>query len=265
MPHSSAVFVPTGSVVLVGLPPASRMARNGREAWIVFAPAGPPEKNPPFARTVDAVADVAAVVDFVRKRRGVERVNLVGWSWGTAIMGGYTSQNNEKVKRLALYAPLWIIKEAPPIRGVGAYRTVVKDAARARGANGIPAGRVEEISPTAWFEQWWSGNVATDPGGAARTPPVVRAPNGVIKDLEEFWSVGKATYDPSQIRVPTLLILAEWDRDTPPYMAQEVFSKLANAPYRRHVVLREGTHAVVLEKNRMQLIREVQNFLEGSY
>ena len=65
--------------------------------------------------------------------------------------------------------------------------------------------------------------------------------------------------------MPTLLILAEWDRDTPPYMAQEVFARLTNAPYRRHVVLREGTHAIVLEKNRMNLLREVQNFLEGSY
>ncbi|MFO1199885.1 MAG: alpha/beta fold hydrolase [Burkholderiaceae bacterium] len=225
----------------------------------------PPDRNPPFARTADAVADVGAVVDFVRKRRGVERVNLVGWSWGTTIMAGYTAQNNDKVKRLTLYAPLWIIKDAPPIQGFGSYRTVTKDPARSRGANGIPKERVEEISPAAWFEQWWAANLATDPAGAARTPAVLRAPNGVIQDIAEFWAKGKSTYDPAQIRVPTLVILAEWDRDTPPYMAQEVFSRLVNASYRRHVVLREGTHAIVLEKNRMQLIAEIQNFLEGPY
>jgi hypothetical protein len=51
-----------------------------------------------------------------------------------------------------------------------------------------------------------------------------------------------------------LLILAEWDQDTPLYMAQEVFAKLTNAPYKRHVLIGEGTHAVAVEKNRMHLI-----------
>ena len=75
---------------------------------------------------------------------------------------------------------------------------------------------------------------ATDPVGAKQNPPVIRAPNGVLKEIAEHWGVGKATYDPEKIRVPTLLILAEWDQDTPLYMAQEVFSKLVNTPYKRH-------------------------------
>jgi esterase/lipase len=62
--------------------------------------------------------------------------------------------------------------------------------------------------------------------------------------------------------VPTLLILAEWDQDTPPYMAQEVFSRLVNAPYRRLEMLSEGTHAIALEKNRVHIMQQVQNFLE---
>ncbi|HMK66218.1 MAG TPA: alpha/beta hydrolase, partial [Thermodesulfobacteriota bacterium] len=61
---------------------------------------------------------------------------------------------------------------------------------------------------------------------------------------------------------PTLLILAEWDQDTPLYMAQELFGKLINTPYKRHVILGAGTHAIVLEKNRMDLITQVQQFLD---
>ena len=90
----------------------------------------------------------------------------------------------------------------------------------------------------------------------------MRAPNGVIKDIVEIWGAGKATWEPEKIRVPTLLILAEWDQDTPLFMAQEVFAKLVNAPYKRHVVLGEGTHAIGLEKNRMDLINQVQYFLD---
>ena len=222
----------------------------------------PPAENPPFATTADAVRDVGSAVDFILKRRNIAKLNLIGWSWGTALMAGYTMNNNDKVNKLVLYAPLWTLKAPPPISGSGAYRAVTREPARQRGARGIPAQRVEEISPTAWFDQWWQGNLATDPAGAKQNPPVVRAPNGVLKDIVDFWGVGKATWEPEKIRVPTLLILAEWDQDTPLFMAQEVFARLTNAPYKRHVVIGEGTHAVALEKNRMHLINQVQSFLD---
>ena len=84
----------------------------------------------------------------------------------------------------------------------------------------------------------------------------------VLKDIAEFLGKGIPPYNPSDIRVPTLLIVAEWDQDTPLYMAQEVFSRLVNTPYKREVVLAQGTHAIVVEKNRMELIKEVQRFLD---
>lgn len=249
------------------------MASRGFDAYLVDvrgygrstrppAMAAPANANPPFADTADAVKDVGAAVDFILKRRGVAKLNLIGWSWGTAIMGTYTVANNAKVERLVLYAPLYAMRDAPPISGVGAYRTVQREAARQRGARGIPADKVEDISPRAWFDQWFDANLATDPAGAAQTPPVVRAPNGVIKDIGEIWAKGRSPYDPAQIRVPTLLVIGEWDQDTPLYMAQDVFAKMTHSPDKRFVILGEGTHAMALEKHRMRLIREVQQFLE---
>jgi len=222
----------------------------------------PAAENPPFATTADAIKDVGSAVDFILKRRSVSKLNLVGWSWGTALMAGYTMTHNDRVNKLVLYAPLWTLKAPPPFSGSGAYRTVARDAARQRGIRGIPPQRVEEISPTAWFDTWWQGNLATDPPGAKQNPPVLRAPNGVLKDIVDYWGTGKATWEPEKIRVPTLLILAEWDQETPLYMAQEVFARLVNTPYKRHVVLGEGTHVVALEKNRMHLINQVQSFLD---
>jgi pimeloyl-ACP methyl ester carboxylesterase len=222
----------------------------------------PPAENPPFATTVEAVKDVGSAVDFILKRRGIAKLNLVGWSWGTTIMGSYTTANNEKVNKLALYAPLWLLKAPPPFSGSGAYRTASRDAVRERGIRGIPAQRIEEISPGTWFDTWWQATLATDPSGAKQNPPVIRAPNGVLKDIADYLGVGKAIWSPEEIRVPTLLILAEWDQDVPLYMAQEVFSKLVNASYKRHVVIGEGTHTVALEKNRMHLINQIQSFLD---
>jgi pimeloyl-ACP methyl ester carboxylesterase len=228
----------------------------------------PPDKNPPFAHTDAAIKDVSSVVEHLLKRRGVQKINLLGWSWGTTIMGAYTAKNNEKVRRLVLYAPLWLLKEPPPIGGqgpLGAYRTVTADSARQRGLRGITQDRQEEISPKAWFEKWWEANLATDPMGAKQEPPVLRAPNGIIEDLRKYWMSGKPYYEPSEIEVPTLVILAEWDQDTPLYMAQEVFQKLTKPKVKRMVVIGEGTHAVALEKNRLQLFRETALFLEEEH
>ena len=39
-------------------------------------------------------------------------------------------------------------------------------------------------------------------------PPVIRAPNGVLADSNDYWSAGKAYYDPGKITVPALLVQA---------------------------------------------------------
>ena len=56
-----------------------------------------PKANPPIVRGDTAVKDIGTVVDFVLARRNIPRVNLLGWSWGTALMAAYTTQNNAKV------------------------------------------------------------------------------------------------------------------------------------------------------------------------
>jgi len=223
----------------------------------------PAAENPPIVNTDVAVKDVGAVVDHILARRGVARINLLGWSWGTTIMGGYTAQNNSKVERLVLYAPVWLFKAAPPIGGgaaLGAYRIVKKEDAKKRIARGVPPEKQQELLPDAWFDAWWKEVVEPDPVGAGQNPQVVRAPNGAIEDFQKYWN--KPYYDAANIAVPTLLVLAEWDVDTPPYMAQTLFGNLKNAPVKRLVMIGEGTHSVVLEKNRLQLFREVQLFLE---
>ena len=62
--------------------------------------------------------------------------------------------------------------------------------------------------------------------------------------------------------VPTLLIHAEWDADLPSDQARGYFTKLVNAPYKRYIEIGEGTHTIIMEKNRMQFFREIMNFLD---
>ena len=223
----------------------------------------PASENPPIVRTDVAVKDVEATVDHILARRGLTKLNLMGWSWGTAIMGRYATQNSGKVDRLVLYAPPWI-REAPSTSSgeapLGAYQTWTIDQARSRLQNGAPEEKKKDLMPAAWFEAWSAATLAIDPVGAKQTPPVVRTPNGAVQDTREYWMAGKPLWEPSEVKAPTLIVVGEWDALVTG--AQAVFGQLNNAPYKRLVQIGEGTHLVFLEKNRMHLFREVQLFLD---
>jgi len=227
-----------------------------------------PDANGPIVRGGVAVKDIGSVVDFILKRRDISRLNLLGWSWGTTLTAAYTTGHADKVERLLLYAPVWI-RQTPSLvqtgaGPLGAYRTVTRDMAKQRWYTGVPEDKKDALIPAGWFDAWADATWATDPDGAKANPPVIRAPNGVVADALDFFGAGKAYYDPAKITVPTLLVDAEWDRDTPPYMAQTLFPLLVNSPDKRHVELAEGTHTIMMERNRLKLFEAVQAFLEQS-
>ena len=251
------------------------IAQHGFDVWLVdlrgygqsTRPAEmsePADKNPPIVRTDTAVRDVSSAIEFIARKRGIERLDLMGWSWGTGIMGAYAAQHPERVERLVLYAPLWVLSSPLLISGMGAYRTVSIESTRDRWLKGVAEDKRKDLIPAGYFEQWAATTFASDPEGSKKSPKVLRAPNGVLADLKEFWSAGKPMYDPSQIRAPTLLVHAEWDQDLPMAVARGLFDKLTGAQWKRFVEIGEGTHTVMLEKNRMQLFREVELFLEES-
>jgi pimeloyl-ACP methyl ester carboxylesterase len=225
-----------------------------------------PEANPPIVRGDTAVKDISTVVDFILKRRNIPRLDLLGWSWGTTLMATYTTQNAAKVERLVLYAPAWI-RTTPSLVQAGpgpipAYRMVRKDQALGRWLTGVADSKKATLIPAGWFDAWANATWTTDPEGGKMDPPVLRAPNGVVQDGVEFFGAGKPYYDPAKITVPTLLINAEWDQDTPSYMAQTLFPLLVNSPGKRYVQLAEGTHSIIMERNRLELFKAVQAFLD---
>ena len=225
----------------------------------------PPEANGPLVRGELAVADIGAAAAFIRQRRGVPKLTQLGYSWGTALMGRFAAENPNLVERLVLYAPVWLRQGASladPGGPLGAYRFVTQEQARARRGAGVPEAARANLVPAGWFEHWAGVTWATDPEGLRRNPPALRAPNGSVADGREFWGAGRAFYDPARITAPTLLVLGEWDQDTPPYMAQTLFPLLTQSPGKRLVLLGEGTHGMWMERSRGALFQSVQVFLE---
>jgi pimeloyl-ACP methyl ester carboxylesterase len=267
----------TFDLALDGLSWMDYIARAGYDVYLVdvrgygastrpAAMSEPPDRHPPVATLAEAVGDIAAAVDFILQRRRVERISLIGWSWGTVVMGRYAATHGEKVDRLVLYAPVWQRRtEALAARGtdVGtAYRLVNVGAVKSRWMAGVAPDKQEQILPRGWFDSWVAATLATDPWGAKQTPPVIRAPNGGLP-APQTGGDWVPPYDPAAIKAPTLLVKGEWDAETPSYMAQALFPLLVNAPLKQYLEIGEGTHSVMLERNRMQLFRAVQSFLEG--
>ena len=269
-PAETSFDLPVGGASMMDL-----LAERGFDVWLVDVrgygrstrPAEmsrPAAESPPIVDTATAARDVGSAVEFIRKRRGIAKLDLMGWSWGTSIMGLYTSTHDDAVNRLVLYAPMWLSHDTVPADApaLGAYRTVTRADTLARWLKGVPEEARESLIPAGWFDQWADATFATDPVGAAQTPPVLRAPNGIVADSRAYWMSGKPLYQPSAITVPTLIIDAEWDADLPTYQAAGYFAALTHTPYKRWVQLGEGTHTVILEKNRMQFVHEVEGFLE---
>lgn len=225
----------------------------------------PPDQSQPIVDTKTAIQDISAVVNYILAQRNLQKLDLLGWSWGSVIAAGYAAANPGKVQRLAMYAPLWLIETAAASKvnaPQGAYRTVLRDAAFNRWMTAVPENKKGDLIPAGWFDQWWEANLATDPVGSKQSPPVLRAPNGVFEDRQKFWASEKPTYDPAKITSPVLLIQAEWDQEAPPYMSRALFPLLVNVPEKLYIMIGEGTHFVMFEKRRMELFREVQAFLD---
>jgi pimeloyl-ACP methyl ester carboxylesterase len=224
-----------------------------------------PERSAPIVHTDVAVRDFGSVVDHILERRGISRLALLGWSWGGLIAAAFTAQNNDKVERLALYAPLWLREPTAPLEAeekLGAWRRITSGMTLERWLKGVPPARQADIIPPGWFETFWSANLEADVAGSRETPPVVRAPNGVLENGRRYWRVGNPYYDPGEIRVPVLLVHPEWDVDVPASVLEALFARLAGTTTKRLVTVAEGTHFVMMEKNRLELFREIQKFLD---
>jgi len=251
------------------------IARNGYDVYLVdvrgYGRSTRPAGNPvaAVANGAHAFADLSSAVDFIRQRRGIERVNLLGWSLGTITVGRYAATFPERVNKVVLYAPAWVRSTTaaappatPPAEPTATYRNQDVAAARARWLAGVPADKLQDLIPPGWFEAWVAANAATDPWGAAQTPPVMRVPNG--PDFDRARPTGALPYEAGKIRAPVLLVKAEWDADTPSSMSQALFPRLVNSAYKQYLEIGEGTHSVMLERNRMLLFRAVQRFLDDA-
>ena len=85
------------------------LARNGYAVWKLdiagFGQSG--EVKDGFMPDSDyAAEDINAAVKEVVKQSGQDKIDILGWSWGTVTAGRYAAKHSEHLNKLVLYAPI---------------------------------------------------------------------------------------------------------------------------------------------------------------
>jgi pimeloyl-ACP methyl ester carboxylesterase len=236
------------------------------------APAG---ENRPVMRAEAAIVDILDAVDFIRRRTGLAKVSLVGWSWGTVTAGLFTTRHQNTVDKLVLYAPvygLYLPERLKKFRladpedetrfnpAIGAYRAIDAASIRSRWeAQIVPEEKSawrEEIVATTWIDAL----IASDPDSGRADPPAMRAPNGVLVDVFEIFS-GRPIFDAADILRPTLVIRGADDPTATDADARGLTDRLG-AELKAYVIIEDGSHFISLEKNAPALMERVQRFLD---
>jgi pimeloyl-ACP methyl ester carboxylesterase len=237
----------------------------------------PATEDKPVTRSYLAVRDIHAMVNHIKARRNVNKVSLVGWSWGAMLAGYYASLYGENVHKLVLFAPLYNYPEHTNLGAgsalqnkrkpsdfnfaLGAYR-LASEAANTNRWNGeIPIANKDEYRDPAVTTAFWKECMASDPTSATRNPPSLRAPNGVLED-PFYQAMGRPLWNAANIQVPTLVIAGEYDTWSFPADREGLMRDLVHAPVKKSVLIRNATHFVLFEKPRFQFFEEIAKFLK---
>ncbi len=209
----------------------------------------------------DIIQDIDIAVDFILKKLQINRIQLIGHSWGATVSGYYATIHSEKINKLILFAP-FIQRTGPTSwsKPTTLYTDKTPKQRVQEFTNQIPKGEqmtLEQEIFTTWKIAWQK----SDTTAAKRNPTSVRYPSAWQKDLYDCWN-GKCFFDPSKLKNSTLLIRGEWDTVLNEEEANKAFEKIKNVPFKKYVVIKKSTHVLHLEKSRSQLYNETLNFLK---
>jgi pimeloyl-ACP methyl ester carboxylesterase len=237
----------------------------------------PAAKNQPVTRSYLALRDIEAMVEHIKRTRGVQKVTLIGWSWGAMMAGYYASLHSENVHKLVLYAPLYNFNDHTNLGpgsalqnkrkpqefnfALGAYRFASEAANTARWNGEIPVENKDEYRDADVPAAFWAECMATDPSSNTRNPPSLRAPNGVLED-SFYQATGRPLWNAANIYVPTLVIAGAYDTWSFPEDREGLMRDLVHAPVKKSVLIPNATHFVLFEKPRIQFFEAILAFLK---
>lgn len=233
----------------------------------------PPHHNLPIVRADQVMRDIDVAVDFIRSKRKVDKVNIIGYSIGASWSALYATLHPEKIGKLVMYGAIYGKNSTfvsalgdpsnpdRPFLEMGAYRYLTRKDMLDQWDGWIKSELQDEWRDKEAIEVWLSTLFSSDPTAKQRSPESIQIPNGPYIDWHEIHA-GRSLFDPSRIKVPTMIVRGSAEELMTNEAADELLQGLTSAPSKRRLDIGDSTHYALLEKNRLQLYRGIQNFLE---
>ena len=195
-----------------------------------------------------AAEDINAAVEKIVKETGREKIDVLGWSWGTVTTGRFAAKHPEHLGKLILYAPILSGLGEAEIKEAFHHNTwdhAADDFAKK------PDGTFDlSIADPNLIEMFCSSCWHYDGD---------KSPNGGRRDI----CVSKDTklIDLSKITVPTLVICGDSD----PYLNYDLVGRVKESLPKGSelVMIKGGSHVVYIEKPYYKAFREgIKGFLK---
>ncbi len=222
----------------------STMEHFARRGWDTFAvdargygrSSQPHGEN--WAEAADVVKDLRAVVEHIIEQRPVERVHLIGWSWGSQVAALFAQTHPELTARVVLYGTRWQAYGGAPAAPTERFRTSTIEDAKSDFIEGCFDPKLVDVYSKA--------AIAADP----------ESPNGVYRDYYENLPI----IEPKKLSTPTLIIAGEHEATHSMEDIAALFQAISTQD-KQLAVIPGGGHAVHLENGRHRWRATVLAFL----
>lgn len=202
--------------------------------------------------TADASEDLNAVVDYVLKLKNVQKINLLGWSWGTQYGGMFMMSYPEKVEKYVSYAQMHIdsadlVKRRPKIEVFhkNPYVSIPEAGWKGRFYSMTPA----EVNDTDVIEHY----------AKAAAHVELRTPTGPQLDMVTIMPM----VSPRLLPVPAMIIHGEYDDVADLEGLLPFFKQLPNS-YKRYVIVPDAGHMMHLQKGHRLFQHEAVSFFKDA-
>ncbi|BBH54114.1 alpha/beta fold hydrolase [Fluviispira sanaruensis] len=223
----------------------------------------PPEGVYPL-QSKDAIKQLAVIIDYISKLKNVEKVSLVGWSFGSIVAAEFASINHKNVNKLVLTGamhsfslPLFTKPFADKNNQfnakLGAYQVIPWEAIYSHWKMMMQDKDLVNQETVKSIEK-----VYINLDNKSKIPGSIRRVMGPMKDLFEVWNE-RPVYDISRIIQPTLVINGDQDL----FADKNLFKKLTGAKVKREIVIKNATHWIIYENNRKSYIDAIVSFLKN--
>lgn len=200
--------------------------------------------------------DIDAAVNFIRRVRHADQIDLIGWSQGGPRAAGWAALHPELVSKLVLLAPAYTraasaTKPTLPVPGA-VFVAIDHGAFMANWNRQAPC--PGQYDP-AVAQAVWSAMTNSDPIGASWVPPAMRAP---ISSSSWAWTADTVR----SMKVPVLMVSGVNDKQVDPQRVRDLYADLGSEQ-KVFISLACSSHNAMWEKNHLMLFQASLEWLEA--